>query len=492
MRRQAVRGAFLATLLIVGLLCSADARAQEQWPCFMHDAKHSGMAMAVGPGVPDLQWVFQTNGQFSCSPVIDAEGRIYVGSDNFYCLNPDGSEAFRFSALDDISSTAAVAEDQGVFFGSYDHNFYWLRLDGELVAKFDTGAYNDGPPTIGTDGSIYFGSRSESFYAFRSDGTLNWSYDAYDWIASAPAISDDGSIYVGADDRQLYAFAPFGKLKWSYSGYDWIGGSPAIGPDEMVYVPCWDNTMTCLQPSNGEIFWQYTALDDIRSSPAVYADGSIYFGSYDKYLYCLRPEGKTKWSFNVGSEVYSSCALDLDGNCYFGALDGRLYSLDSDGNLRWTFETGSEIIASPAISENGTLYFGDMNGYFYALGGGSSDYTPRVGLHLNDTTYSVGETMRGFYYIINPMPSTLDVDVYLALWTGRELLYYPTFSQVPCVFETGVAVKPRSTRRSQSLFDFAFYPGFSLSNGRWFIALTRAGTYELLGEINFTDWAFES
>jgi len=483
------------TVLLISVIllaaCASYGLAQEQWPCFMHDVKHSGMAMSLGPETPELRWVYHTNGEVPNSPVIDSRGRIYVGSDNFYCLNPDGSEAFRFVAQDDISSTAAVSEDLGVFFGSYDHYFYWLTTDGELVGKFDTDARNDGTPTIGTDGSIYFGSRSESFYAFRSDGTLNWSYDAYDWVVSAPAIADDGTVYVGADDRRLYAFAPFGELKWSYVGYDWISGATAIGPGEMIYVPCWDNNITCLAPKDGEIFWQYEVFDDIRSSPAVYADGSIYFGSYDESFYCIRPEGKTKWSFDVGSEVYSSCALDLDGNCYFGAFDGRFYSLDSTGALRWTFETGSEIVSSPALDANGALYFGTMDGDFYAIGGGSSDYTPRVGLHLNKTTYTIDDTMLGFYYIINPMYSTLEVDVYLALWTGNELLYYPTLTNVPSPFEVNMCIESLSTKRSKQLFEYTFDDRFPIPRCRWYIGITEPGTFNFIGDINFVDWEYE-
>ncbi len=481
----------LLVFVILFIVSSSQGIGQEQWPCFMHDVKHSGMAMSLGPKTPELEWVYHTDGEVPNSPVIDSGGRIYIGADKFYCLNPDGSEAFTFVAQNDISSTAAVSENLGVFFGSYDHYFYWLTTDGEFVAKFDTDAYNDGPPTIGTDGSIYFGSRSESFYAFRSDGTLNWSYDAYDWIVSAPAIADDGTVYVGADDRRLYAFAPFGELKWSYKGYDWISGATAIGPDGMIYVPCWDNTITSIDPEYGEVVWQYEVFDDIRSSPALFPDGSMYFGSYDKYLYCVSHEGRTRWSFDVGSEVHSSCALDLDGNCYFGAFDGRLYSLDSAGAMRWTFETESDIVSSPALDASGTLYFGTLDGAIYAIGGGSTDYTPRVGLHINKTTYTLDDTMFGFYYIINPMHSTLEADVYLALWTGNELLYYPTFSTTPGVFDANVCVESLSTKRSGTLFEYRFDDRFPYPQCRWYIGITEPGTFDFVGDIYFVDWEYE-
>ena len=496
MKPHACEAVLIAFVILFGVSCPR-VLGQEQWPCFMRDVKHSGMAMSLGPETPELKWIYHTDGEVTNSPVIDSQGRIYIGSDKLYCLNPDGTVAFTYTAQDAISSTAAVSEGLGVFFGSFDHYFYWLTMDGELVAKFDTDAYNDGPPTIGTDGSIYFGSRSERFYAFRSDGTLNWSYDAYDWIVAPPTIANDGTIYVGADDRRLYAFSPFGELKWSYVGYDWISGAAAIGPDDMIYVPSWDNTITCLEPKNGEIFWQYEVFGDVRSSPAVYADGSIYFGAYDKDFYCIRPEGKSKWSFDVGSEVYSSCALDIEGACYFGAFDGRLYSLDSAGNMRWTFETDSDIVSSPALDENGTLYFGTMDGAIYAIGGGAMDYTPRVGLHLNKTTYTfslddmTGDTMLGFYYIINPMRSALEVDVYLALWIGDELLYYPSLSTVPSVFEANVSAEALSTKRSETLFNYIFPYGFPYSEGRWYIGLTTPGTFDLIGDIAFVDWQFE-
>lgn len=483
---RSIAGALLFFLQIA--LCQP-ASSQGQWPVFMHDRLHSGMAFSAGPKTPELLWTFQTGGPITTSPVIDAAGRIYIGSDKLYCLDPDGSLVFEFSALDDISSTAAVSEQLGVMVGSYDGYFYWLSMDGQPFEDFYTGAYNQGAPTIGSDGTVYFGSWSKSLYAFDAPGSLLWSYEAYDWFASSPAIGPDGTIYAGCDDRRLYAITPYGKLKWSYVGFDWISGSAALGVQDTILVPGWDNTLTCLD-SEGNVFWQYTVFGDVRSSPAVFADGSIFFGSYDGYLYCLRPEGKTRWSYDVQSQIYASCALDVDSNCYFGTLDGTFYSLDSSGALRWTFEVQEPIISSCAISDDGTLYFGSLDGKLYALGGGLKDYEPRIGIHINQAEYSLWETMSGFYYIVNPTRSPLTVDVYLAVWTGEELFFYPGLTTQPSCLASNVSIEPLSVRRSGEVIDYTFAGAICEGRYWWFIGMTRAGSLELEGRIGGTSWEF--
>ncbi|MCD6327702.1 PQQ-like beta-propeller repeat protein [bacterium] len=484
-------GRVVWVLPILLVFLSGLSVAEEQWGCFMHDERHSGMAFSVGPSTPQLKWTYDTGFAISNSPVIDADGNIYIGSADFHSLSPDGSERFRFTDCGAIASTAAVSEELGVFFGSFDHNFYCLTTDGELVGRFNTGAYNDGAPTIGTDGSIYFGSRSESFYAFRSDGTLNWSYDAYDWIVSSPAIANDGTIYVGCDDRRLYSFTPYGAVNWSYIGYDWISGSPAIGPNEKIIIPEWgDDRVTCLYP-NGELAWTYRTFNDVRSSPAIYADGSVYFGSYDGCLYRISSQGRTNWSYDTGWQIYSSCALDMDGNCYFGAFDGKIYSLNSAGELRWTFETDNFIVSSCALDRDGTLYVGSMDGNLYAIGGGSSDHEPKVGLTLNASSFSLAETMVAFYYIINPWETQLDADVYLAVWDGHELLYYPGLTTIPEPFAPGISIAPQNTFRSE-VFHHTFNYDITDGDYRFYLGITRPGTLDVIGPIDSADWEYGS
>ena len=398
-------GRVVWVLPILLVFLSGLSVAEEQWGCFMHDERHSGMAFSVGPSTPQLKWTYDTGFAISNSPVIDADGNIYIGSADFHSLSPDGSERFRFTDCGAIASTAAVS--------------------------------------------------------------------------------------VGCDDRRLYSFTPYGAVNWSYIGYDWISGSPAIGPNEKIIIPEWgDDRVTCLYP-NGELAWTYRTFNDVRSSPAIYADGSVYFGSYDGCLYRISSQGRTNWSYDTGWQIYSSCALDMDGNCYFGAFDGKIYSLNSAGELRWTFETDNFIVSSCALDRDGTLYVGSMDGNLYAIGGGSSDHEPKVGLTLNASSFSLAETMVAFYYIINPWETQLDADVYLAVWDGHELLYYPGLTTIPEPFAPGISIAPQNTFRSE-VFHHTFNYDITDGDYRFYLGITRPGTLDVIGPIDSADWEYGS
>jgi len=66
------------------------------WPLFRRDHRNTGVLperMAYSGGEP---WSFQTGKGVFSTPVIDQDGRIYIGSADqyFYTLEPDGSLAW--------------------------------------------------------------------------------------------------------------------------------------------------------------------------------------------------------------------------------------------------------------------------------------------------------------------------------------------------------------------------------------------------------------
>ena len=60
---------------------------------------------------------------------IDADGRIYVGSqDNFlYCIDPNGSVLWRYNVGQDVDSTVEIGADGTLYFGSDDGGVHALR-----------------------------------------------------------------------------------------------------------------------------------------------------------------------------------------------------------------------------------------------------------------------------------------------------------------------------------------------------------------------------
>jgi hypothetical protein len=130
-----------------------------------------------------------------------------VGSydDNFYAINPDGTEKWRFSTGDNVSGSAAIGSDGTIYVGSEDFHLYALNPDGTQQWNFATASHIHSTPAIGADGSIYFGSQDHNLYAINPGGTEKWRFGTGDLVNSSPAIGSDGTVYVGSRDYRLYA-----------------------------------------------------------------------------------------------------------------------------------------------------------------------------------------------------------------------------------------------------------------------------------------------
>ncbi len=224
----------------------------------------------------------------SSSPVVGADGTIYVGSwdGNLYALSPDGSEKWRFTTTGDVFSSPAIGDDTTIYVGSRYSEFYAIDPDGAKKWKFSTDNAVHSSPAIGADGTIYIGSYDNNLYALKPDGTQKWKFSADGWVLSSPAIGADGTIYVGSHDNSLYALDQDGTEKWSVTTGHMVSSSPAIGADGTIYVGSWDNNLYAVNP-DGTKKWSFTIDGGISSSPAIGADGTIYVGSWDKKLYAI-------------------------------------------------------------------------------------------------------------------------------------------------------------------------------------------------------------
>jgi hypothetical protein len=107
-----------------------------------------------------LKWKFNTHGFIDdCSPAIDSEGNIYIGSNSnwFYSISPNGSENWRFKTGDDIRSSPVIDKFGIIYICSMDGNLYVLNPDGSIRWIFPTGNKNHmiSTPAIGEDGTVY-------------------------------------------------------------------------------------------------------------------------------------------------------------------------------------------------------------------------------------------------------------------------------------------------------------------------------------------------
>ncbi len=368
------------------------------WPTFRRDVQNNGRSPLPAIYQNDQPWFFQTGKGIFSTPVIDEEGIIYIGSadHNFYAINPDGSEKWRFETGELIDSAAALPRPDAegihtVYVPSGDGNLYNLnRENGDLIWSFTapTESYNswfEGNVQIGHNDTVYAGNTNFDYYAVAPDGTLKWTFPTFSNAWSVGGIADDGTIYWGSNDTFVYAVDPAGQEKWSKRTLGFIAASAAIDPDNTVYIGSFDSYFYALDPASGHTKWKFKTNDHIYSSAALSLDQSgstdaIFFGSTDGMLYALKPNGELLWSYDTGDPIRSSPVLGRtpDGQdeiVYFGAGNGRLYALNAaDGTRRWSFNTTSndpelhdrnDLNASPALGETGIVIAGEHGQIWY-------------------------------------------------------------------------------------------------------------------------------
>ena len=337
---------------------------------------NDGHLYAIDPDTGTEKWRFPSSGSVGdirSSPAVAADGTIYVGSGNqgigsdgrVFALNPADREAnqpfpsaneWEFSppGIDnDVDSSPAIDANGNIYIGSDNGFLYAIDENGNELWNFATVEQVESRPAISESRqTVYVEAESRFLYAIDiTNGQQRWKLeDAFgsifddDELESSPTVGADGTpnqgmIYVGSKDGRLYA----------------------VNHNERMADPLGTNF-----PRPGTE-WSFPTGAAVRSTPALDPnDGTIYFGSNNGNVYALNPNGTPKgppWPFSTSGAVRSSPVIDTDGTIYVGSDDGRLYAINADGTERWRFPVQAEppigeVRSSPTIGSDGTIYFG--------------------------------------------------------------------------------------------------------------------------------------
>jgi len=302
-------------------------------------------------------------GSITAKPIVK-DDTIYFGAydKNFYALDLNGKELWRFSTKGVIQSYA-IAVGNLIVFGSSDKNLYALDgKTGKLAWKFESEGPIGGSP-LEHEGRIYFGSSDGKLYCLDSDGKKVWVFKTPHALIT-PFIAE-GRIFVGYNGSSLYCLNLQGELLWRFNANDWIAAWPVAYENGMLFFGSGDKNLYAISTS-GALRWKYPARDVILS-PVVH-DGKIYFGCGDNKLYCVSSQGKKLWDFKTEGSVGHAT---VDGNTvYFGSYDNHMYAVDKDtGALKWRFQTNNFVHTNPFVHKNFVI-FGSWDCNLYCLDGG--------------------------------------------------------------------------------------------------------------------------
>jgi outer membrane protein assembly factor BamB len=165
-------------------------------------------------------------------------------------------------AVDESSSTPAVAPDGSIFFGASSFNpsgrgdLLKFSPDGQFLAAFNFG-WDETPAIYPHDGTYsvviknnyyktngpYFISQLDSNlrpeWHFRNE-TINSTHPSgYEWCVNAPAVDANGTVYANSEDGNLYVINQGGTLRGKIFlrlAADAAYTPIALGPDGRLYT----------------------------------------------------------------------------------------------------------------------------------------------------------------------------------------------------------------------------------------------------------------
>jgi outer membrane protein assembly factor BamB len=391
----AITAAIAATLVAAG---PAPA-AQALWPSMRHDTRNTGATRVAAHYRGDQPWAFHTGKGIFSTPVIGADGTIYVGSADtrFFALTPSGRVRWQRRTGGIIDAAAAIgpydpqSRTAPVTFGSGDERLYQVRADtGRLrwtlkaprpPADTQLVSWWEGNVAPGPDGDLYVGNTGGGAYRITPQGKVRWVDQRTNSVWTTPAFGPEGTTYWGSLDLSAFALGPDGRQRWAAPTLGYVVASPAVGTDGTVYTASFDGHVVARDPATGAARWTFATHDHVYASPALGERGGVtrdvYVASTDGAVYALTPDGRLRWSYDTGDPIRSSPVVGrAPGDpghdvVYVGSSDGRLYALDAaTGRRRWSFDTTpadprladrNDLNGSPALGRSG-VYVGGEHG----------------------------------------------------------------------------------------------------------------------------------
>jgi hypothetical protein len=413
-----------AVLVCLGGPAAAQLSAGSPWPMSQHDVRHTGQSSFLGPlfpsGAPDPTVdvrIWQGFDKIKMSPIIGADGVIYVGLGFSFCaINPwpNMTTDWCVRLRADVSSTAAAQDKDGiVYVGDRDNSITAFNptlckglpfnampavteAAGCIKWRYNHGTEGDiwTSPAIVADGTIYFvhtGSLSGSGVVTAltppplnappmTPPKVKWKYVLGVYAGnSSPAIDSRGYIYLADTVGYLHCFQDLGDQDLPGGGVVrlWkkqiditnVTGSPVISNDSRTLYIGTSSGLKAVQidPANtgnppGTILWTFPTVGKVDQTPALGADGTLYFGSIygvQKRIYALNPATQLlRWQHgpvNFDSTYSAFPIIGGDGTVYVGFNRG-IYAFAPDGNGAplWKYDTTHMVISYPVLSGTAT------------------------------------------------------------------------------------------------------------------------------------------
>lgn len=364
--------------------------AGSPWPKFRRDSSQDGRSPLHPSMLGGSRWTVRTGGGIFSSPVIGADGTVYVGSADrsFWAVSPTGRVRWRFRTGEIIDSAALLDNRGRVYVPSGDGHVYALNAQtGRLVWRFaalppkSTGAFItwfEGNVAIGADGTLYAPNDGFRVYAInRTTGTSIWAVPTRDQTWSLPAVDPFsrqlfvGNNYFLGGAPNVFGLSSAGLPQWTNSVAGSAVASPLITRSGLVVIGGFDGYVHAFDRATGRARWSFPTRDHIYGSASQLSNGTIVVPSTDGTIYGLDPvTGRERWHYDTLNPIRSSPAVDGNDNVYVSTGDGRILVLDRARQRRWavrvTRDPRATLNASPALGRN-VIIAADSEGSIFSV-----------------------------------------------------------------------------------------------------------------------------
>lgn len=390
----------IALLLLPG--CGGEP---EIWRGYGRDGSRSLCARERGPNKPRLIWVTDLEATNPGSPVVDAQGRIYIphSSGSVTQVDLKGQIQWRFDSW--VSGTGSmpphlVLQPESTILMSTQgprEETFQLSSSGESIIGTDWLPWPASTSTAMTSKGYTFvchqyvaGANTVALriYGIVKGGESLWHRDfiAQDrsFYGSNPVVLEDGRAFVLVEtdvgDNLLLALGPRGEVLWqtefirdetrgvgiaiaaTQDGTVFFG-TPRIEDINRVYSPGWLYAV-----NQGKVLWRVQAGQRIEQ--IFLAPGLVVANVLRSKLLALDMKGNELWQYEL-SGWESNGLMDSRGRTYMaGVEDGtvRIKAIDNKGREQWVFDTGQNATAASFMAlTNGTLYLATNDGRLLAI-----------------------------------------------------------------------------------------------------------------------------
>lgn len=289
-------------------------------------------------------WCFDAGAPMSGSPVLGAEGQVYVATNEGYvhALNEEG--AFRWS----------------------------YTVKGSVI----------GGPQVLPGGSVVVATNRGLLYALKPNGTRHWVFRVPEPISTEVSASPRGTLVFGAADRVLYAVSRHGGVLWRApikggfsappevvaEGLVALGTSRGVllvrGPNRQKLVAAPGVRQLTEGPKSVGYGWALATtgviafsgqrpsdLPDLRALGYDPALGQLVGVSASEALW-LDAQGQISRRVRLPEAANEGVTLDAKGSAYVPTNDGwLLWATPADDEFRELARLGSSPLSLPVVDE---------------------------------------------------------------------------------------------------------------------------------------------